>query len=89
MKCSEEDRLELKKEIRHNKHENQDNYFCLARATEHKLQQMSDKVETSDKERDKHIKKDMLEMKQRYDTVNEKLWVESRDENGHNEQRPS
>ena len=59
------------------------------RATEDKLQQMSDKVETTDKERDKHIKKDMLEVKQRYDTVNEKLWVESRDENGHNEQRPS
>ena len=34
---------------------------------------MSDKVETSDKERDKHIKKEMEEKKKRYDTVNEKL----------------
>ena len=35
---------------------------------------MSDKVETTDKEREKHIKKDMKEMEKRYDTVNEKLW---------------
>ena len=35
---------------------------------------MSDKVEATDKEREKHIKKDMEEMKKRYDTVNEKLW---------------
>ena len=34
---------------------------------------MSDKVEATDKEREKHIKKDMEEMKKRYDTVNEKL----------------
>ena len=73
-KCSEENRLELKKEIRHNKNENLDIYYCLARATENKLQQMSDKVENTDKERGKHIKKDMKEMKKRYDTVNEKLW---------------
>ena len=74
MKCSEEDRQELKKQIQYNKNENLDNSFNLARATEEKLQQMSDKVETTDKEREKHIKKDMEEMKQRYDTVNEKLW---------------
>ena len=35
---------------------------------------MSDKVETTGKEREKHIKKDMEEMKKRYGTVNEKLW---------------
>ena len=35
---------------------------------------MSDKVEATDKEREKQIKKDMEEMKKRYDTVNEKLW---------------
>ena len=35
---------------------------------------MSDKVEATDKEREKHIEKDMQEMKQRYDTVNENLW---------------
>ena len=41
--------------------------------TEEKLQQMSDKVEATDKDREKNIKKDMQEMKQRYDTVNSKL----------------
>ena len=40
---------------------------------------MSDKVEATDKEREKHIKKDMQEIKQRYDTVNKNLWnVETR-----------
>ena len=74
LKCSEEDRQELKKEARHNKNENLDNNYFLAGATEEKLQQMADKVETTDKEREKHIKKDMEEMKKTYDTVNEKLW---------------
>ena len=63
-----------KKEIRYNNNENLDNCFNLARATEEKLQQMSDKVEATDKEREKKFKKDMQEMKQRYDTVNCKLW---------------
>ena len=74
LKCTEEDRQELKKEVRHNKNENLYNYHVLARATEKKLQQMVDKVETTDKERGKHIKKDMEEMKKRYATVSEKLW---------------
>ena len=74
LKCSEEDHQELKKEIRHNKNENLDNYYVLMRATEEKLKQMADKVETTDKEREKHIKKDMEEMKKRYDTRNKKLW---------------
>ena len=74
VKCSEEDRRLLKKEIRCNKNENLDNCFHLARPTEEKLQPMSDKIEATDKEREKHIKKDMPEMKQRYDTVNAKLW---------------
>ena len=34
---------------------------------------MSDKVETTDEERDKNIRKDMREMKQRYDAVNSQL----------------
>ena len=63
-----------KNEIRYNKNENIDNYFKLARATEEKLQQLSDKVEATDKEREKDIKNDMQEMKQPYDTVNNKLW---------------
>ena len=65
----EEDQQELKSEVRHNKNENLDNCFNLARATEEKLQQMSDKVEATDKEREK----DMEEMKKQHDTVNEKL----------------
>ena len=73
LKCSEEDREVIKKEIRYNKNEYLENYFKLAKATEEKLQQMSDKVEATDKDREKSIKKDMQEMKQRYDTVNSKL----------------
>ena len=73
LKCSEEDPEVLKKEIRYNKNGYLDNYINLARATEEKLQQMSDKVEATDKDREKNIKKDMQEMKQRYDTVNSKL----------------
>ena len=55
LKCSQEDRQMLKKKIRYSKNENLDNCFNLARATEEKLQQMSDKVEANDKEREKHI----------------------------------
>ena len=66
LKHSDEDRHELKNEYL-------DSYFVLASATEEKLQQMSDKVEVTDKEQEKHIKKDMEEMKKRHDTVNEKL----------------
>ena len=61
------------KKVRHNKNEYPDKYFVLASATEEKLQQMSDKVEATDKEREKHIKNDMEEMRKRYDTVNEKM----------------
>ena len=63
LKCGEEDRQELEKEFRHNKSEYLDNYFVLAKATEEKLQQMADAVDTTDKEREKHIKKDMEEIK--------------------------
>ena len=35
---------------------------------------MADKVETNEKEREKHIKKDMADMEKPCDTVNEKLW---------------
>ena len=74
LKSGEEDRQELKKELRQNISEYLDNYFVLARSTEGKLQQMAEKVDTTDKKREKHIKKDMEEMKKRYDTVNDKLW---------------
>ena len=63
----------IRKEMRNNKHEYLDSYFHLARATEEKLQQMSDKVDTTDGERDKNIRKDMREMKQRYNAVNSQL----------------
>ena len=75
LKCSEEDRQVIKKEIRYNINENLDNFFHLASAKEEKLQQMSDKVEATNKEREKNIKKDMQEMKPRYDMVNNKLWA--------------
>ena len=73
LKHSQEDREVIKKELRYNKHEYLDNYFNLARATEEKLQQMSDKVEATDGERNKNIKKELQEMKQRYDAVNSQL----------------
>ena len=57
LKHSEEDREAIKKEIRYNKHEYLDNYFNLAKATEKKLRQMSDKVDATDGERGKNIKK--------------------------------
>ena len=57
MKCSEEDRQELKKEKRYSKNENLDKCFNLARATEEQLEQMSDKVEATDKEREKISKR--------------------------------
>ena len=63
----------LKYEVRHNKNENLYNFFVLARATEEKLQQIADKVVTIGKEREKHIKIDIVELKKRYDTVSEKL----------------
>ena len=74
LKCSEEDRQMLKQEIRYNKNEKLDNCFNLAKATEENLQQISEKVEANDKESERHIKKDMQEKKQRYETVNKKLW---------------
>ena len=79
LKCGEEDRQELKKELRYNKSENLANYFFLARASEEKLQQRADKVETTDKERERHIRKDIEAMKKRYETLNDKLWdIETR-----------
>ena len=73
LKHSEEDREVIKKELRYNKHEYLDNYFNLAKATEEKLQQMSDKVDATNGERGRNIKKDMQEMKQRYDARNSQL----------------
>ena len=73
LKHSEEDREVIKKESRYNKHEYLDNYFNLPRATEENIQQMSDKVNTTDEEREKNIKKDLQQMKNRYDDVNNQL----------------
>ena len=73
LKCSEEDRKKIKKELRYNKHEYMYNYFNLAKATEEQLQQMSDKVEATDKYREENINKDMQAMKQRCDAVNSQL----------------
>ena len=58
LKCSEEDRQLLKKkEIRYNKHESLDHCFNLEKASEERLQQMSDKVEAIDKERERRTSK--------------------------------
>ena len=54
------DREEKKREVRYNKNDNLDNYI-LARAAEEKLQKMAERVETTDKEREKFIKKDIEE----------------------------
>ena len=70
LKHSEEDREVIRKELRYNKHEYLDNYFNLARATEEKIQQMSGEVNATDEEREKNIKKELQQMKKRYDDVN-------------------
>ena len=63
LKCTQKDRQVLKKELRHNKNESLDKYFNSARATEVKLQQMANEREATDKEREKHIRKDMEDKK--------------------------
>ena len=73
LKYSEEDRDLIRKELKYNKHEYLDSYFNLAKATEERLQQMSDKVDATNEERDKNIKKDMQQLKNRYDDVNSQL----------------
>ena len=56
------------------KKENLDNYFTLARATDEKLQQMAERVETSFREREKFIQSNLDVTKRRHETVNDKLW---------------
>ena len=73
LKHSEEDREVIRKELRYNKHEYLDSYFNLAKATDERLKEMSDKVETTNEEREKNIKKDMQQLKNRYDDVNSQL----------------
>ena len=73
LKYSEEDRDLIRKELKYNKHEYLDIYFNLAKATDERLQQMPDKVDATNEERDKNIKKDMQQLKNRYDDVNSQL----------------
>ena len=73
LKYSEEDRNLIKKELKYNRHEYLDSHFNLAKATDERLQQMSDKVNATNEERDKNIKKDMQQLKNRYDDVNSQL----------------
>ena len=73
LKHSEEDREVIRKELRYNKHEYLDSYFNLAKATDERLKEMSDKVDATNEERDKNIKKDMQLLKNRYDDVNSQL----------------
>ena len=73
LKHSDEDREVIRKELRYNKHEYLDSYFNLAKATDERLKEMSDKVDATNEERDKNIKKDMQQLKNRYDDVNSQL----------------
>ena len=73
LKHSEEDREVIRKELGYNKHEYLDSYFNLAKATDERLKEMSDKVETTNEEREKNIKKDMQQLKNRYEDVNSQL----------------
>ena len=73
LKYSEEDRDLIRKELKYNKHEYLDSYFNLAKATDERLQQMSDKVDATNEERDKNIERDMQQLKNRYDDVNSQL----------------
>ena len=57
LKCSEEDQQMVKNEIRYNKRESLDNCFNLAKATEERLHQMSDKVKRLPTRRDIKISK--------------------------------
>ena len=82
-----EDREEKKSEVRYNKNDNLDNYI-LARAAEEKLQKMAERVETTDKEREKFIKKDKGD-KTKTVRNRKRQALESGDDNGHNEQRPT
>ena len=47
----------IRKELRYNKHEYLDSYFNLAKATDERLKEMSDKVEATNEERDKNDEK--------------------------------
>ena len=73
LKHSKEDREVIRKELRYNKHEYLDSYFNLAKATDERLKEMTDKVETTNEERDRNIKKGMQQLKNRYDDVNNQL----------------
>ena len=67
LKHSEEDREVIRKELRYNKHEYLDSYFNLAKATDERLKEMSDKAEATNEEPEKNIKKDMQQLKNRYE----------------------
>ena len=73
LKHSEEDREVIRKELRYNKHEYLDSYFNLAKATDERLKEMTDKVEATNKERDGNIKKDLQQLKNRYNDVNSQI----------------
>ena len=63
----------IRKELRYNKHEYLDSYFNLAKATDERLKEMTDKVEATNKEREGNIKKDLQLLKNRYDDVNSQI----------------
>ena len=63
----------IRKELRYNKHEYLDSHFNLAKATDERLKEMTDKVEATNKEREGNIKKDLQQLKNRYDDVNRQI----------------
>ena len=65
LKHSDEDRKMIRKELRYNKHEYLDSYFNLAKATDERLKEMSDKVEATNEERDKNIEMNISNDKKR------------------------
>ena len=57
LKSSEENGHKMRKKLQYDKNQNSDNYFTLARATQEKLQQMAERVETADKKREKILRR--------------------------------
>ena len=74
IRYGEEDQEELKMEIRHNRNESFDENSIMAGSTEERFQQIAEKIEQTDKERAKLIRKDMKEVRNLYESVNIKLW---------------
>ena len=74
LRYGQEDRQELKREIKNNKKESLDNYFTMPRSTKERLQQIAEKNEKTGKDCEKLIEKGEEVMRKHYESVNGKLW---------------